>query len=74
MSLMIQAYLLEKYGPRLDAEALGQLLDKNKHTIQNKIAANTLGIKTYVEGGKRWADVRDVADFFDRCRAEARGG
>ena len=71
MSLMIQAHLLDRYGARLDAEALGQVLSKSTKTIQNKIAANTLGIKTYVDGGKRWADVRDVADYLDSLRVVA---
>lgn len=72
MSLLIQAHLLDRYGPRLDAEALGKVLGVETKTVQNKIAASTLGIRTYVDGGKRWADVRDVAEYFDACRATAR--
>lgn len=71
MSLMIQAHLLDRYGPRLDAEALGKVLGIEAKTVQNKIAANTLGIKTYVDGCKRWADVRDVADYLDSLRVVA---
>ncbi len=71
MSLMIQAHLLDRYGPRLDAEALGKVLGIETKTVQNKIAANTLGIKTYVDGSKRWADVRDVADYLDSLRVVA---
>ena len=44
MSLLIQAHLLDRYGPRLDAEALGKVLGIETKTVQNKIAANTLGI------------------------------
>lgn len=68
---MIQAYLLEKYGARLDAEALGEVLDRDTKTVQNKIAANTLGIPTYVDGKKRYADVRDVAAYLDSLRVVA---
>ena len=71
MSLMIQAHLLDRYGPRLDAESLAAVLGVSTKTVQNKIAANTLGIKTYVDGGKRWADVRDVADYLDSLRVIA---
>ena len=71
MSLLIQAHLLDRYGPRLDAEALGKVLGIETKTVQNKIAANTLGINTYVDGGKRWADVRDVADHLDSLRIVA---
>jgi hypothetical protein len=28
-------------------------------------------VKTYVEGGRRWADVRDVGEYLDRKREEA---
>lgn len=72
VSLIIQAHLLDRYGPRLDCDALGKVLGVEKKTVQNKAAANTLGIKTYVDGGKRWVDVRDVAEYFDACRANAR--
>lgn len=68
MSLMIQAYLLEKYGPRLDAKDMADLLEVEPKTIYNKISANTLGIKTYSDGGKTWADIRDVAAYLDSLR------
>ena len=71
MSLLIQAHLLDKYGPRLDSHAMAEVLSLEPKTVQNKIAANTLGIKTYVDGGKRWADFRDMADYLDSLRLAA---
>lgn len=71
MSLLIQAGLFERYGARLDVDALGEVLGKEPKTIRNRIAAHTLGIRTYVEDGKRWADVRDVAAYFDEQREKA---
>ena len=71
MSLIIQAGLFDRYGARLDAEALAAVLDKEPKTVRNLIAANRLGIPTYVDGGKRWADVRDVAAYFDQQREKA---
>lgn len=71
MSLLTQAHLLDKYGPRLDAEALGSALGKDPKTVRNLIAANRLGIPTYLDGGKRWADARDVANYFDAQRTAA---
>ena len=67
MSLLTQAYLLEKYGPRLSVEQLAQVLG----TLYNTISAGTAPVKTYCDGGRRWADFRDVAEHIDRCREQA---
>lgn len=72
MSLLTTAYLLEKYGPRLDMEQLGEVLGRDQKTILNQISANCFGVPTYVDGRRRWADVRDVAEYFDACRTRAR--
>lgn len=72
MSLLIQAYLLDKYGPRLSLEQVSEVLGFEKQTVYHRISRGDLGVRTYVDGGRRWADARDVADFFDRCRAQAR--
>lgn len=71
MSLMLQAMLFEKYGPRLNAEQLADALSISKTTLYNQISAGTCPVKTYLDGGKRYADLRDVAAHFDECRAVA---
>jgi len=71
MSLLPQLILAEKYGMRLDMQNLARELDMAKGTLMNQISAGTLGIKTYMDGGKRWADVRDVAAHYDRMREKA---
>lgn len=71
MSLLAQLILAEKYGMRLDMQELASELDMAKGTLMNQISAGTLGIKTYMDGGKRWADVRDVAAHYDRMREKA---
>lgn len=71
MSLLAQLILAEKYGMRLDMADLARELDMAKGTLMNQISAGTLGIKTYIDGGKRWADVRDVAAHYDRMREKA---
>ena len=71
MSLLAQLVLAEKYGMRLDMQELASELDMAKGTLMNQISAGTLGIKTYMDGGKRWADVRDVAAHYDRMREKA---
>jgi hypothetical protein len=46
----------------------------SKGAIYNQISANTFPVETYLDGGKRWADYRDVAAHLDRCREFARSG
>jgi hypothetical protein len=71
MSLMTQAYLLEKYGPRLNAEQLAEALNITVTAMHNQRSKGTLAVKTYLDGGRVWADYRDVADFFDAVRSLA---
>ncbi len=71
MSLLTQAYLLEKYGPRLTIEQLAEELDMTKGTIYNQVSAGTFPIPTYVDGNKRFSDMRDVAKYLDDCRERA---
>lgn len=71
MSLLTQAYFLEKYGPRLDVKQLAEELGVEPKTVQNQVSAKTFQIPTYVDQGKRWADARDVAAHFDAMRALA---
>jgi hypothetical protein len=68
MSLLTQAYLLEKYGPRLDVEQLAEILHLTKGTLYNQLSAGSCQVKTYMEGNKRYADYRDVAQHLDDCR------
>ncbi len=71
MSLLTQAYLIEKYGLRLDMKQLAEVLGVAENTIYNRISAGRLDVKTYVDGKSRFADVRDVADYLDHCRQRA---
>lgn len=71
-SLITQMIVAEKYGPRLNVEALAGVLGLSKGAIHNQISAGTFPVPTYLDGGKRWADFRDVAEHLDRCREAAR--
>lgn len=71
MSLLPQLILAEKYGMRLNMDQLAAELGIEKTTLYNQVSANRCPVKTYVEGGKRWADVRDLAEHFDTMRAQA---
>jgi predicted DNA-binding transcriptional regulator AlpA len=69
MSLLTQAYLLDKYGPRLNIEQLAEVLGMAKGTIYNQVSAQTFPVPTYVDAKQRWSDYRDVAAYLDQCRA-----
>ena len=71
MSLITEAYIVEKFGLRLNVEQLAQLLGITKPALYNQFSAGTCPVKTYIDGGKRWADYRDVAAHLDQCRAIA---
>lgn len=68
MSLVTQAFIVEKYGLRLNAEQIADILGVTKAALYNQISSNTCPVKTYLDAGKRWADYRDVATYFDEVR------
>lgn len=70
-SLITQMIIAEKYGLRLDVNQLAHLLGITAGTVLNRISANTFSIPTYIDGGKRYADYRDVAWHFDSSRLYA---
>jgi hypothetical protein len=72
MSLMLQAYLLERYGPRLGTDQLAEVLGISVKTLGNKLYRDEVPIVTYKDQGKVWADCRDVAEYLDACRAKAK--
>lgn len=72
MSFLSQAYLLEKYGPRIAMQDLAKVLGIAHGTLRNRIGAGTFTVPTYLDGGTRYADYRDVAEYLDGCRERAR--
>lgn len=70
MSLLTQAYLLERYGPRLTLEQLAEVLALKVKTVRNQIHLGTFPVPTYLDG-HRVADFRDVAAYLDERREEA---
>ena len=71
MSLVTQAFIVEKYGVRLDTDQLAEFLGISPGSLRNQLAAGICQIKTYRDGKKRWADYRDVAAYLDELRAQA---
>jgi len=68
MSLITQAFIVERYGLRLNVEQLADVLGVTKGALYNQFSAGTCPVKTYMDGGKRWADYRDVAAHLDQCK------
>ena len=68
MSLLTQAHILERFGVRLNAEQIAQVLGITVPALHNQISAGTCPVKTYKKGGRVWADCRDVSEAFDRLR------
>lgn len=71
MSLITQAFIVERYGLRLNVDQLAEVLGISKGAVYNQISAGTCPVKTYIDGGKRWADYRDIAAHLDQCKALA---
>ena len=72
MSIMLQAMLFERYGARLDMDQLADALHISKQSLYNQVSAARCSVKTYLDGGRRFADIRDVAEHLDACRNSAR--
>ncbi len=71
MSLFTQAYIVDKYGPRLTMEQLAEALGLAKPTIQREITAGTFPIPTFVDG-RRYCHFGDLADYIDKCWERAK--
>lgn len=64
--------LLAQYEqPRLTLEQLAEMMDITFETARNQIYAGRFPIPTYKDGGKTFADIRDVAKHLDEQREAA---
>lgn len=70
MSLLTQAYLLEKYGPRLTIEQTADVLGISTSTLVNQLAQRKCKIPHYRDG-RVWFDYRDISEHLDTLRHEA---
>lgn len=71
MKMLKFGYLVETYGLRLNAEQLAQVLGITVVALHTQRSKGTLGVRTYTDGGRIWADVTDVVDYFERMREVA---
>ncbi|PUA16852.1 hypothetical protein [Glaciimonas sp. PCH181] len=65
MALLTQAYILDNFGIRLNLPQLAKLLDIKEGTLRNQISARAFPIKTYIEGGRRFASYQAVSEYLD---------
>jgi hypothetical protein len=71
MSFLTTAYLLERYGPRLGMDQIAEVLGMSTGTLHNRVYRGQIELATYMDGGKRYADVRDLAAYLDQMRGRA---
>lgn len=72
MTLITTLFLMERYGPRMNMEQLAQALGLAASSLHGRLARGELTLPTYVDGKMRYADTRDVAEYLDRLRDNAR--
>lgn len=72
MKLLTQAFILEKFGPRLTMAQLASLLSLSEGTIRNQVSAETFPIATYKEGAARFTPYEAVADYLNAMSEKAR--
>lgn len=73
MSLLAQAYLIERYGLRLNLTQLGEVLDMSLGSIRNQISEDHFPVQTCLDQGRRYADHRNVASHLDSACQPVRG-
>jgi AraC-like DNA-binding protein len=72
--IVTQMMVAKKYCLRLSMEQLAGVLGIAKSTLYNQVSAGTCRVPTYLDGGKRFADYRDVAAHLDACHLTASSG
>lgn len=65
MSMVTQAFIVQKYGLRLDSKQIAELMGISVPALYNQISAGTCSLKTYIEGGKRWAHYTHAAEYLE---------
>lgn len=65
------ALMLKYQRMRLTLEEVAAELGLAKNTLYNLIAAEEFPVPTYLDGKRRYADVRAVGEYLDRRHEEA---
>ncbi|TYC54724.1 DNA-binding protein [Zoogloea oleivorans] len=72
MTLLVRAYLLDKYGPLLTEDQLAEVLHAEPGTLRNKRSAGLLGIPVVRHGQKPLFHIEDVANLIEEMREAGR--
>lgn len=72
MSFFTQAYLIERYGPRLTIPELAEVLGMAEKSLRNRLSEGKITLPMYIDHGVKCADYRDVAEYLDQCRGRAK--
>lgn len=68
MSILTTAYLLEKYGPLLTEDQVGEVLHISGKTIRNQRVTGAFPIHSSKRGDKVLFHAVDVAQYVDSLR------
>lgn len=71
MSALILVHILEQHGPRLTVAQAAKVLGLSEGTLRNRLSSKQIKLPTYLDGGLRFVDARDLAAYLDECRSSA---
>jgi hypothetical protein len=72
MSLLTTAYLLEKYGPLLTEDQVGETLHLSGKTVCNQRVLGLFPIPSSKQGNRVLYHAADVAEYIDSMRHAVR--
>lgn len=73
MSMLTTIYLMERYGPLLTEDEVGEVLNMSGKTVRNQRAQGRFQIPTAEGASGVQFHAADVADHIDSMRAAAKG-
>lgn len=69
--LTTRAMIVDRYGLRLSIDQVAEILSISPSSIYNMLTLGTFPIRTYKDGGRRFASYEAVADYLDAKDEEA---
>lgn len=64
----LELHLLRTYGPRLNIRDLACVLKVAPTSLHNMATQNKFPVPSYIDGGRRYVDYRDVAAYLNARR------
>lgn len=72
MTLLTRAALLDKYGFRLTVEQIADVLGLSTGHVANLISRGRFPVRTYRDGGRRFASYEAVAEYLEKLDEHAK--